>query len=58
MINKSEIFASRNPFPIRADKSGASEKPQKPYVPDDTPDGYIGDLPETEHPEKDDNFKI
>ena len=58
MIDKSEIFGSRSPCPVRAYKTGVSDKPKKSYDPDDTPDGYIGDLPETEHPEKGENFQI
>ncbi len=58
MIDKSEMFRSRSPYPIRADKSGLSDGPKKTYDPDDTPDNNIGDLPGTEHPEKGENFSI
>ncbi len=57
-MNKSEMFRSRNPFPIRADKSGISDDTKKSYDPEDTPDGNTGDLPGAEHPEKGENFKI
>ena len=57
-MNKSEMFRSRNPFPIRADKSGVSDDTKKSYDPEDAPDGNTGDLPGAEHPEKGENFKI
>ena len=58
MIDKSEIFRSRDSFPIRADKSGMAGGAEKSYAPDEAPDTYIGDLPESEHPEKGENFLI